>query len=277
MSLIFKPENHEYISVGGENIQWTSVTSFISQFKPHFDAKSQAAKSAKNRKSKWYGMSEEEILNQWAAESSRATGLGTWYHNQRESDICELESIQKDGIDIPIYRPIQTDGIKYAPEQKLKEGIYPEHLVYLKSVGLCGQSDLVEVIKNKINITDYKTNKEIKTAGYKNWEGKVAKMLPPVNHLEDCHLNHYALQLSLYMYMMLKHNLKLQPGELKIHHILFEEVGKDKFGYPITARDMVTGDPIVKDVVIYDLPYLKSEVVSMIHYKQEQERQKRAA
>ena len=67
------------------------------------------------------------------------------------------------------------------------------------------------------------------------------------------------------MYIILKHNPKLKPGTLKIHHIIFEEVGKDKWGNPITALD-ANGDPIVKDVIYYDIPYLKSEVISIIHW-----------
>ena len=31
-------------------------------FKPKFDAKAQAKKSSKNKRSKWYGMTEQEIL-----------------------------------------------------------------------------------------------------------------------------------------------------------------------------------------------------------------------
>jgi hypothetical protein len=70
------------------------------------------------------------------------------------------------------------------------------------------------------------------------------------------------------MYMILKHNPKLKPGILTLHHILFEEAGKDKFGNPITALD-TNGDPVVKDVVKYDVPYLKAEIVDLIKYKTE--------
>lgn len=265
MSLIFKPEKHQYVSVDQDNIEWTSVTSFISKFKQPFDADIIAAKSAKSRKSKWYGMTPDEIKAAWKSEANRATDLGTWYHAQRETDICGLNTIEREGVNIPIFKPIEHDGVKHAPDQKLKDGVYPEHLVYLKSAGLCGQSDLVEVVNGKVNITDYKTNKEIKTEGYVNWEGRRQMMNPPVNHLEDCHLMHYALQLSLYLYMILKHNPRLSPGKLTIHHILFEEAGRDKFDNPITARDE-SGDPIVLDVVQYDLPYLKQEVITLINY-----------
>lgn len=264
MSIVFKPEYHEYESIDGDNIDWISVTGFISNFKQPFKT-DQAKKSSKNKKSKWYGMTEGEILSAWNNEGKRATDLGNWYHNQREADLCELTNIVREGVTVPIFRPIEEDGLKYAPVQKLSNGIYPEHMMYLKSSGLCGQSDLVEVIDGKVNITDYKTNKEIKLRGYINWDGRIDKMNAPVNHLEDCHINHYNLQLSIYMYMILKHNPSLKAGNLVIHHIIFEEVGRDKFDYPITARNE-QGDPIVKEIIQYELPYLKDEVIMLINW-----------
>jgi len=267
MSILrFTPQDHSYTSINAEeNIKWISVTSFISNFKQPFDADKIALKTSKSKKSKWYGMTPEEIKQAWANEALRATTLGTWYHNCRESDICSLETIERHGNTVPIFKPIEIEGTKFSPNQKLTDGVYPEHMVYLKSAGLCGQSDLVEVINGEVHITDYKTNKEIKTEGFTNWEGVTTKMNSPVAHLDDCNVNHYALQLSLYMYIILKHNPRLKPGVLTIHHILFEEVGKDKFGNPITALD-TNGDPIVKDIIQYDLPYLKSEVISILHW-----------
>lgn len=264
MSILkFTPHNHKYTS--DDDINWLSVTSLISNVKQPFEADAIALKSSKNKKSKWYGMTPEEIKLAWKAEADRATTLGTWYHNQREADICEIENMERHGHTVPIFKPIESNGVKFSPEQKLKDGIYPEHMVYLKSAGICGQSDLVEVVNGQVHITDYKTNKEIKVEGYTNWEGITQKMLPPVAHLDDCHLNHYALQLSMYMYIILKHNPKLKPGTLTIHHILFEETGKDRFGNPISARGE-NGEPIVKDIVQYDLPYLKQEAISLIHW-----------
>ena len=143
--------------------------------------------------------------------------------------------------------------------------MYPEHMVYLKSTGICGQSDLVEVVNGKVNIIDYKTNKEIKTEGFTNWEGITEKMLDPISHLDDCNFNHYALQLSIYMYIILKHNPKLKPGRIFIHHITFEQEGEDKYGYPIAAKDS-DGNPIVKDVIPMAVPYLVDEVISILHY-----------
>jgi hypothetical protein len=269
MCLVFKPENHEYVSIDGSEIKWVSATSFIGNFKQPFDADAIALKSAKNKKSKWYGMSDEDIKSAWKNEAKRATDLGTWYHNQRENDICGLDTIQKDGINIPVVIPeVDSTGVKKAPDQKLKDGIYPEHLVYLKSVGLCGQSDLVEVVNGKVYITDYKTNKEIKFESYTSWDGKKQKMSAPLSHVDDCNGMHYALQLSLYMYMILKHNHTLKPGEMVLHHVIFEEAGRDKFDNPIAALDN-DSNPIVKEVIPYTVPYMKSEIITLINWLKE--------
>ncbi len=265
MAIIFRAENHQYQSVDEDNIDWLSVTSFIGQFKQPFDADNISVKSAKNKKSKWYGMTPEDIKAAWKAEAKRATDLGTWYHNQREAELCALDTIQREGVTVPIFKPLEIDGVKKAPDQKLVEGIYPEHMVYLKSAGVCGQSDFVEVVNGKINITDYKTNKEIKTESFKNWEGVSQKMGYPISHIEDCNFNHYALQLSTYMFIILKHNPRLEPGMMTLHHIVFEEAGRDRYDNPISARDL-NGDPIVEDIVQYNVPYLKTEVIQLIHW-----------
>ena len=264
MSILkFTAHNHKYTSA--DDISWLSVTNLISNFKQPFDAETIASKVAKSKKSKWYGMTPTEIKEAWKSEANRATTLGTWYHNQRENDICGLNNMERHGTTVPIFKPIEVEGVKHSPNQKLTNGIYPEHMVYLKSAGICGQSDLVEVINGTVHITDYKTNKEIKVEGFTNWEGVSQKMSPPVSHLDDCNLNHYALQLSMYMYIILKHNPKLSAGILTIHHILFEEAGRDRFDNPISALDTY-GNPIVTDVVQYDLPYLKKEAIDLIHW-----------
>jgi len=268
MPVIFKSDGHIYETLNEnlekDKIKWTSVTSFVGMFKPKFDADKQAKKSSKNKRSKWYGMTPKEILAAWDNESKRAIGLGNWYHDEREKRLLEFSTIERDGVEVPIIKPItDSNGIKIAPEQKLKNGVYPEHFVYLKSAGLCGQADLVSVVNGKINILDYKTNKEIKKKGFTNWEGITSKMYNPVSHLDDCNLKHYNLQLSLYAYIIKKHNPKLKIGDLQIQHVIFEKAGEDKFGYPITKHNN-QDEPIIKEIKIYELPYLKDEVQSLI-------------
>jgi hypothetical protein len=158
MSIIFTAEDHSYKSLNPEEkINWTSVTTVIAALKKPFDAKKTAEKVSKKKTSKWYGVDPVIIQEIWKNEADRSTTLGTWYHNQREDDLCSLASLEREGITIPVFSPSgENNGIRVAPNQKLEPGVYPEHMVYLKSAGLCGQSDLVEVVNGKVNIIDYK-------------------------------------------------------------------------------------------------------------------------
>jgi hypothetical protein len=134
MAIVFKEEGHIYESNDQDKIDWTSVTSFIGMFKPKFDREGQAKKSSKNKRSKWYNMTEKEILSAWDNETQRAIKLGNWYHNQREEDMLDFSTIERNGTEVPIIKPLITEeGLKLAPELQLKEVVYPEHMVYLQS------------------------------------------------------------------------------------------------------------------------------------------------
>ena len=272
MSIIFNAEDHSYKSLSSEdNINWISVTTLISHFKKPFDAKKVAEKVSKNKRSKWYGIDPKVIQEIWDNESTRAVTLGTYYHNQREADLCSLASIEREGITVPVFPPSgEVNGVRVAPNQKLEAGVYPEHMVFLKSAGICGQSDLVEVVNGKVNIIDYKTNKEIKKESFVDWEGVSDKLAEPLSNLDDCNFNHYALQLSIYMYIILKHNPKLKPGRMFIHHVLFDIEGEDSYGYPIVKRNN-NDEPIVKEVIPIAIPYLVDEVLSILHYIKDHE------
>ena len=124
MAVIFKAENHKYESLNpDERIDWTSVTTFVGMFKQKFDPIAQSIKSSQNPRSKWYGMDPKEIQAHWAGETDRAVTAGSWYHDQRESDLTSINTIQRNGVNIPIIKPIWEGSIKRAPEQRLTEGI----------------------------------------------------------------------------------------------------------------------------------------------------------
>lgn len=191
MELKFEPETHLYQSIDEPDKKWTSVTTLIGLFKEKFDTDAVALKCSQrvptNKKpNKWYGMLPEQIKEAWKNEQHRADSLGTWYHDQREQEVLACETLRRDDIDIPVFHPIIKNGIKMAPDQKLVEGIYPEHFMYLKSAGLCGQADRVEVIGDRVDVYDYKSNKKIEQQSHVNWEGISKKMYPPVQHLDDC-------------------------------------------------------------------------------------------
>jgi hypothetical protein len=262
--LKFEDEGHKYSNVDeSDDFQWISVTRLVEQFKEPFDAPKVAEKCAKGKNPKYKGKTAQEILDMWDKENKRATTLGSWYHDEREKDVLNCNTITRDGIELPIISPLYNNKVKLAPDQTLTQGIYPELLVYLRSASVCGQADRIEVVGDRIDVYDYKTNKEIKMKGYEFWDGSKKMMLGPVRHLEACEFNYYALQLSIYMYIMLKHNYNLNPGALEIHHIEFEKEAMDENGFPIIATDGLN-NPIISKVTPIKLPYLKKEVIAML-------------
>lgn len=269
MSVKFYADNHKYVSTDETDpIDWISVTRLIHYFKEPFDTVKMAEACSKGKNPKYNKMTPEEIIKLWESENKRAINLGSWYHDQREKDVLACNTITRKGKELTIINPLMDGMIKLAPDQQLTEGIYPEHLVYLKSAGVCGQADRIEVVDDVIDVYDYKTNKEIKMQGFIGGGGKSKKMLGPLSHLDECNYNEYALQLSTYMYIMLKHNFNLKPGKIQLDHIEFEIDHLDKNGYPVVATDAM-GDPLVKSVTPYELPYMKKEVIAMFKYVQE--------
>lgn len=263
----FRAENHEYTSVLPDGIDWVSVSRLSSNFKEEFLPIPMSIKCSKNKKSKWYGMDPEEIRWVWKNKADRSCEVGTKYHAIQEAELLSCDVIELYGEEFRVQPAIVENGIKIAPEQKLENGwIYPEHMVYLKTAGVCGQVDRVEVINNLVNVTDYKSNEKIDTESFHNpYTGKSKMMLEPVSHLEDCNFNSYGLQLSMYAYMMLKHNPQLSVGKLIIEHAVFETDGEDQYGDPIIKFDD-QGNPVVKEIVPYEVKYLKQEVEAIFNW-----------
>lgn len=262
--IIFETEGHKYTSILPDGIEWVSVSTLISQFKEPFDPIAMSIKCSKNKKSKWFGMKPEEIRWVWKNKADRSCDLGTKYHAVQEAELLSCDTIEMNGHELKVQAPIVRDGIKVAPEQKLENDcIYPEHMVFFKTMGVCGQVDRPEVIDNLLNVTDYKTNEEIKKESYYNpYTCKHKMMLNPLAHLQDCNFVHYELQLSCYVYMMLKHNPNLSVGKLIVEHAVFDTEGEDQYGDPIVKIDN-WGNPVVKDIIPEESRYLKQEVESM--------------
>lgn len=266
----FSPHQHQYRSLDPDNqIDWIGITSLIEAFKPPFLSVPQSIKSSKNSRSKWYKMDPERIREIWKRESMRSLTAGSWYHHKTEQTINQDENFIHQDTTLKVIKPTYVGEEKYASSQKLEEGyIYPEHMVYLQTHGVCGQTDRVHILNNLVNIRDYKTSKAIKMEGYTNWEGFTARMLSPLEHLDDCDFVHHSLQLSLYLYTILRHNPLFKPGKLILDHIIFEIESTDEYGYPVYRKDD-EGGFIIQDVKEYQVTYLRSEVIQILSFLEE--------
>ena len=190
----------------------------------------------------------------WKDENLKSVARGNKFHKLMGDTLCRNLSVNVDGHDLVVNITKTENGVKLAKSLKLEPGIYPELIIYLDSVEVAGQADYIEVVDGRINIKDYKTNKEIKTKGFVDWKGVEEKLKAPLSHLGNCNYNLYCLQLNTYMYMLLKHNPKLKMGKMELLHIKFDE--KD--------------NPV--EEVIYRVPNMQKEVKNLMAYWDKQKK-----
>ena len=242
---------HKYFDVNGK--QYMSQSAFVGQFKNKFDADFMAPLSAKKQlKEAGKKFTEKDIDDlsdklkvKWAGAGEEGANHGNFIHNP-------LEFYGKGKIN-------QVDKSFYP----LCEEVYVEHLgagrwfneqvLFLEFPRIAGTADLpiarTNSFKPIIDIEDFKTNK-MKGIEFRNKYGQYMKF--PLEHLEDCNYNHYALQLSLYAYMIyITFGLKI--GSLNIKYIK-AELNKDNtklLSYQITK---------------YPVPFMIYEIESMIEW-----------
>lgn len=176
---------------------------------------------------------------------------------RNKGDIKSIHDLDKTDL-AETYPDIYTRFSKYI---QMGASIFAEKRVHLVDYGIAGMID-VPIIKDlNFCIDDWKTNKDEMQwlAGYYKKEligGKWIKgntfvstgerMLYPISHLENSTLNHYALQLSMYAYILEQWGYKLVENGLHLIHI----------------RDNVK-PKLIK------LPYLKKEIQTILeHHKQ---------
>ena len=223
--LVFVNEGHRYYYNGK---QLESVSNITHLFTPKFDA---AAKSQEmyekyynDPTSKYYQMTQQQILEQWTVIKDTACYNGTNVHEFGES--CFYFMTYQDDKILPNFKDrLNGDEFNSINEKEdavvkfwndLPQCFVPiasENQVCREDLGYSGTFDLLfyydAELDNKTQdksgfvIFDYKTNKDL----YKNFRGE--RMLYPFNELLNCSFNVYQLQLSLYQ-------LALEPIGFKV-------------------------------------------------------------
>lgn len=265
MKVRFIEKGHRYDSI--PKIKWTSATKLVEKFVPTFDDIEKSEECSLNPRSKWFNIDPIKIRRIWEIENKRSTDCGTWYHNLMEGKALAAGGKVYKGVYLKVIPPILKPGYKLAPDQKLVDGIYPEHFMYNEDLAICGQSDLVYVCNGVVDIDDYKTNKELKFKGFGYQQE--AMMLGPMSKYGDANFWHYALQLSIYMKLILLKNPHLKPGRMRIYHVTFENEGHDRFGFPILKRTP-DGGYVVAGGKWYNIPYLEKEVNQIFKLREAQ-------
>lgn len=141
----------------------------------------------------------EELRQQWKDNAEQANTFGTAYHKVQENkDIQSKKAFNK--YDRQHYDVIPLEDCKEdnCSRSSIQQGCYLELLIHNDELMLAGQSDKVFFINDvEFDIRDYKTNDKLPMESYNH-----QKMLYPFDQLDDCSFNHYAVQLSIYAYML---------------------------------------------------------------------------
>jgi hypothetical protein len=233
---------------------YRSATTIVSQFYRPFD---------KKERSEWmayrYGRTPEYWLDKWRRENTDSHDRGNRQHAHQEKFLYNVgyTRVSKAHYDGPgsadhnrhhrVYDPAAEVGL-FNRIDTLADGCYPELKLWRHDWGIAGRADkpTFETINGVryAHVEDYKTNKKIARNGFVGRDGE-EMMLYPVEHLPHCEYSHYCLQLSIYQYML--EYFGYEPGLRRLIHFPHEIEG---LGIP--------------DPVIYELPYLRDEVISML-------------
>lgn len=238
--ITFEESKHRYTNTKTGEI-YTSGTGFIGKFHPKFDSL-KIATDLVNNNPKYKDTTVDALLAEW----DKSAKVGTLIHNYLEKHL--LGTLQESLAKADAITTLRVKHLTDAWDGLCLKDIYkdweivPEMLLYLDEYKLAGQSDLVLLNheKKKFKILDYKTNK--KGVAKEAFNG--ATMFPPVNHLADCKFMHYALQLSLYGYMLEK------------------ELGYECDGNEILWVD--TNDSKQIGIYQWECPYYKKEIEEML-------------
>ncbi len=220
----FDEASHTY-TVNGQVLK--SVTTLISECFEQFDADYWAAKKAPSM-----NMTPEEVKALWERKGEEARNLGTMMHAKIERYYLG-ETNESDDT----YRLFEqfTQHYHLSPYRT-------EWTIYDEESGIAGTLDFLNLEQGVFTIFDWKRSNKILVCGSpetKNRWGKTA--FSPISHVPDTIYWHYALQLSIYRYILEKnYGIQVSFGKLGIFH-------------PDNGRPYVV-----------EVPYMKREAMALL-------------
>jgi hypothetical protein len=205
----FIAEDHSYLINDSRAV---SVTSILKQLVKPFNTDYWAEIKAKDM-----GITSAELKSQWEFSAKLAKIKGTITHGVLENKLA--------GTEFNYPQDLILSHFGYDPVQDLVQNMLPQIDKFIQDIDGKMQAIASELVvgdrdymiggtvdqifynhkSEKLEIWDWKTNKQIKTSSrYYH--------LSPVEHIADTELDHYSLQLSFYKFILEK-NTNLQFGD----------------------------------------------------------------
>jgi len=205
--ITFHEPTHKYY-VNGSCKGNISCTGFVHEFFGHFDPKATITKMRRGAKwasSKYYGMTDDQIIKEWADSGKQASSAGTAMHLAIEQFLHGSEEVIDPAVKetpewnyfLKFWKDCGDDLEPYRSEWEVFTDS-TDHTVQERKIKLCGSIDMVFRRKSdgKFVIYDWKRSKEIKS------ENPFSNGLAPLDHLPDTNYWHYTLQLNIYRWIL---------------------------------------------------------------------------
>ncbi len=222
----FNQEAHIYTIFGQE---YLSVTSLINQFFPQFNTQYWAEKKAQR-----LGVSPETLLEEWRQKGEAASIQGTLLHSNIEKYL--LGEVHGEEGAFPLFLKFRKDHPTLLPYRT-------EWAIYDEEYEIAGTIDFLESHGGKYDMYDWKCSTKLLSDN-----GTIIKEhhfhetgLQPITHLDNTPYHHYALQQSMYRYILEKN-----------------------YNIPLRSCSLVVLHPNYKNYHIIKLPYLYKEVKAML-------------
>jgi ATP-dependent exoDNAse (exonuclease V) beta subunit len=225
----FDETNHTY-TVDGKILQ--SVTNIVENCFPKFDAELHAKNTAAKM-----GITPEEVIAMWEKKGKESRELGTAMHQKIEKYYQGEDSYEDDAF--KLFK-VFAEKVQLVPYRT-------EWAVYDTDYNVAGTIDFVDCQDGKFTIYDWKRSDKIIANGMPVKVSKYQeKGLYPLEHLENCAYYHYALQLSLYKFILEKnYDIKVSDLRLGIFH------------------------PSYDKPYVLKMPYLENEVKTLMELRSE--------
>ena len=224
--LSFDESEHKY-TVGG--IELKSVTTLVDESFPPFDAKRIA-----HILSKQTGRSEESFMREWDLKGRQSRDLGTVMHANIEKfylgEPCEIKDVFIQFLNF-------TQETKLIPYRT-------EWAIYDEEMGIAGTLDFLDYQNGEYTIYDWKRSKNIVTkTGKKILKSKSGTNgYSPISSVEDASYWHYALQTSIYRYIL-----------------------ERNYGINVSSSRLVVMHPEINKAFVVDVPYMQKEVIAILN------------
>jgi len=209
-SLIFEESTHTYTILHDSNNKYTSVTTWVHEHFPTFNADLIISHMMNGKKwnpdNKYWGMSPQEIKDKWNADGKESARLGTNLHydiecfmNQNISTTPSQKNLlenynmsnEKQKQDTPEWNYF----MKFIKDNEDLVAYRTEWMIYHEELKLAGSIDMVyENPDSTLVIYDWKRSKNIEM-GNPFRKYSTSKL---ISHIPDTNLWHYSLQLNIY-------------------------------------------------------------------------------